>query len=336
MSGTNVWRAKRLLYLLAFVFATLLLSACGSARFSSTFAEDGTASHSLEVAFQRASIIQRDQTTLLQEIDDAVLRAEAAGLTIRRINTNDMIGVRLSSTTENAVDAGAALNNLLNTLLPDTDLGPIAPFQGTFERESEAVGGNEFQLRMVVDGDLLLRTVQAQAPGNRQLGTPEGVREVVAIDYTATLPGQVKKTTGATIDRNTVRWGIPLDGVTTIEATSTIGKETPWFWLLMTIAAAATLTLVTAVIVTSVMLSLRRKGSARLRIAPATVNGGADQIAGPKRAPATVGEVGDALRHLIRRMVSARPGAHPPDASNVSDGPKTEQETADGVHTERD
>lgn len=279
-------------------------------------------------------MIERDLPILLQEIEDAVDRADAAGLTVDRIDTTDMLGIRLSNTTDNAVDTGAALNTLLNTLLPDTDLGPIAPFQGTFQRETEAVGENEFELQLTVDGDLLLQTVQAQAPGNRQLSTPDGAREVIAIDYTATLPGEVKETNGATIDNNTVRWGIPLGGITTIDATSTIGKETPWFWLLVTLSLAAGLTVVIAVFATTTLINRRHRGMTRLRIAPGLSDTSDQQIMSASKPPTSVGDVVDALARLVRRMFAGRrtsQAAAPPNTIA-----EVEQEHVDGVHAKRD
>jgi hypothetical protein len=321
---------------------SIALAGCGTARFSSTFEEDGTATHTLEIAFQRSGMTEQDERTLLLALADVEARADDAGLEWSRIDTGELLGVRLSNETENAFDAGAALNTLLNALLPNTDLGPIAPFQGTFSQQIEAIGGNEYDLQMTVDGDLLLSTIQTLAPGNRQLGTAEGVREVISIDYTATLPGDIKQTNGMILDNNTVRWGVPLQGVNPVEVTSTVGKDTSWFWLIVAVSAAAGLTILTAAIVTTFLLSRRRQGNARLRIAAAAAGSQeVHPVVSATRPPSSIGEVGHALIQLLRRLFLIRPHLttqHSTTAAEPGDVKTAEPETerVDGVHAERD
>jgi hypothetical protein len=289
----------------ATVACVLLFAGCASVRFGSTFNEDGTASHTLEVTVPRASLNEQDVARVERQIADAEMNARAGGLTTARIDNPESIGIRVINTTQDATDAGLALNSIFNTLVTDTSSGPVAPFQGTFGRVSGAVGGNSFALEMMVDGDLLYSAAANVAPGHPQFSTPEGVREVVQIEYHVTMPGEITSTNGGRRGEGGVIWTIPLEGPTELEARSTVGKDTPWFWTILAIASALGLVAVTAALVWTILLNRRRAGRMRL---PMALNVGTHSTAETAteltKAPDSLPEVRASLTTLIRRVLS--------------------------------
>lgn len=304
----------------AAVAGVVLFAGCASVRFGSTFDEDGTASHTLEVTVPRSSMNEQDLARVERQIADAEMNARSGGLTTARIDNPDSIGIRVINTTQDATDAGLALNSIFNTLVTDTSSGPLAPFQGTFNQVSEAVGGNSFALDLTVDGDLLYAAAANVAPGDPQFSTPEGVREVVQIEYRVTMPGEITSTNGGRRGEGSVVWTIPLEGPTQLEARSTVGKDTPWLWTMLAIAGALALVAVTAGMVWSILLHRRRAGLMRLpmalQVSSETVPEAAHE---PFGAPDTLPEVGASLSRLIRRVLSGeRLDARPPRSSRHS------------------
>lgn len=290
---------------LSFLACVLLFGGCASVRFGSTFSEEGTASHTLEVTVPRASMNEQDIARVERQIADAEMNARSGGLTTARIDNPDSIGIRVINTTQDATDVGLALNSIFNTLVIDTNRGPVAPFQGTFERVSEAVGGTSFELNLTVDGDLLYAAAANVAPGHPQFSTPEGVREVVQIEYRVTMPGEITSTNGGRRGDGSAFWIIPLEGPTQLEARSTVGKDTPWIWTILVIVVALALVAATTAIVWKSMLHRRRAGRMRL---PLTLRVKSDAApaaaAGQVRPPDTLPEVRASLSRLIRRVLS--------------------------------
>ena len=298
----------------------LLFAGCASVRFGSTFSVDGTASHMLEVTVPRASMNEQDLARVERQIADAEMNARAGGLTTVRIDNPESVGLRVINTTQDAADVGLALNSIFNTLVADTTSGPVAPFQGTFGRVSEAVGGNSFALDLTVDGDLLYAAAANVAPGHPQFSTPEGVREVVQIEYRVTMPGEITSTNGGRRGEGSVVWTIPLEGPTQLEARSTVGNDTPWLWTILAIVGALALVAVTAGIVWTILLHRRRAGRMRL---PMTLQTGSENTssaaAEPFQAPDTLPEVRASLIRLIRRVLSGeRLDARTPRSSRRS------------------
>ena len=289
----------------AAVVCVLLFAGCASVRFGSTFNEDGTATHTLEVTVPRASMNEQDVARVERQIADVELNARSGGLATARIDNPDSIGIRVINTTQDATDAGLALNSIFNTLVVDPTRGPVAPFQGTFGQVSGAVGGNSFELSLTVDGDLLYEAAANVAPGHPQFSTPEGVREIVQIEYRVTMPGEITSTNGGLAGEGSAFWIIPLEGPTQLEARSTVGKDTPWGWTILAIAGALAMVAVTAGLVWTILLNRRRAGRMRiplaLHVGPDSAKEEATEPAGP---PDSLSEVRDSLGQLIRRVLS--------------------------------
>lgn len=281
------------------VIGVTLLAGCASVRFGSTFTETGTATHTLEITLPRASMTELDLARVERQIADAEMNARAGGLTTARIDNPETIGIRVINTTQDATDAGLALNSIFNTLVTNEETGPVAPFQGTFDRVSEAVGGNSFKLSMTVDGDLLYSAVAKYAPGHPQFSTPEGVRELVSIEYLVTMPGEVTDTNGGRRGEGGVLWTIPLQGPTELEARSTVGKDTPWVWTILAIIAALALVGFTATVILKLLLIRHRAGRTGRRITFDRPE--SDSAHAPP--PDTLPEIRATLRELVRKAL---------------------------------
>ncbi len=290
---------------IAVVACVLLFAGCASVRFGSMFNEDGTATHTLEVTVPLASMTEQDIARVERQIADAEMNARSGGLTTVRIDNPESIGIRVINTTQDATDAGLALNSIFNTLVVDTTHGPVAPFQGTFQQVSEAVGGNSFELNLTVDGELLYKAAANVAPGHPQFSSPEGVREVVQIEYRVTMPGQITSTNGGRRGEGSAVWNIPLVGPTQLEARSTVGNDTPWFWTILTIVAALALVTVTACLVWTILLHRRRTGRMRIALTPRQASDtNPEALLERVSPPDTLSDVRESLSNLIRRVLS--------------------------------
>jgi hypothetical protein len=276
-----------------------IFTGCATVRFGSTFTETGKATHTLELTIPRSSMTEQDLARVERQLADAEKNARAGGLTTARIDNPELIGIRVINTTQDATDAGLALNSIFNTLIVDETTGPVAPFQGTFQRVSEPVGGNVFELKMTVDGDILYSAAAKIAPGHPQFSTPEGVREVVSIEYVVTMPGQIVETNGGRHGEGSVVWTIPLQGPTQLEARSTVGKDTPWLWTILAIVASLAVVAVTTALIWKLLIVRYRSGRFRRR---PVLDPAADARA-PTTPPHTLPEIRTALAGLVRKAL---------------------------------
>lgn len=289
---------------LSTIAGVVLFVGCASVRFGSAFTEDGSATHTLEVAVPRSSMTAQDLARVERQIADAEINARSGGLTTARIDNPETIGIRVINTTQDATNAGLALNSIFNTLVIDQTTGPVAPFQGTFERVSEAVGGNSFELDLTVDGDLLYSAATKFAPGHPQFSTAAGVREVVQIEYLVAMPGEITETNGGRQGDGTVIWTIPLEGPTRLEARSTVGKDTPWLWTILVIAAAFTIVGVTAALIWKLLIARHRAGRPGRRLALDARSLDATSTSNaPAMPPDSLPEIGASLSRLLRRAL---------------------------------
>ncbi len=234
-------RKPRVLTLLLGCCLALLLSACSSLTFQSTFDKEGTARHQATFVFDRANLLPQDISRIERGLNGAITRATNDGFDVQRISTSSEIGLRVTGSSMDALDTGAALNILFNTLLPTSDDAPVAPFSGTFSRESGAVGGSRFELSLNADGDVLAEAIRGISPLSPQLQSAESMAGVISIRVIAILPGTVRSTNGQAAG-NRVTWLLPLRGSSELSAVSTIGQSTPWPAVIGVVVLAAMLT----------------------------------------------------------------------------------------------
>jgi hypothetical protein len=303
---TRLLRAATLCLLLGAV-----LSGCATVTATSTFEINGDATHSLALVIPIDSITEADMPRFRRALDDAEERASEDGLDVQHVETPTQLGVHISSSTREASNAPAALNSLVNSLLGTPDTGPIVLFQGTYERTNPAVGGNEFSLSMTVDGDAIRAAFDQVLPAASLQLAPQ---ETVSISYSATMPGKIRDTNGERINESTVRWAIPLQGATTMEATSSVGKNTPWAWLVLTVIAAIGGVAIITLIATRLLIERRR---ALRELAPR--NG----MLAPINLRASIGRA-------VNRAIYGR------GAVRVSPTLPEDQEIPDGTDAERD
>lgn len=305
------------------MFAALLLTSCSTVTFGSRFNEDGSASHQLTVVIQRSSILAGDLSRVERELATAEQLAREDGFAVDRLDDPTRLGLRVTSTTRDSVGSGPALNNLFNSILSGADDTPVAPFQGTFERESGAVGGTSYDLDLTVDGEVLYRAVREIASGNRELGSPETVSEVVTFQYVVTMPGEVTETDGLRAGDAQVHWEIPVAGITEINARSTVGKRSPWLWIVVTILLSL---LVFASLGYGMSKLLLRR---HLRASSAGIGSHPGHLS-HWTPPATLSDVGSRLRLVTTRIAAGFPlhGSH-----RVQ---QQDEDGRDGADTERD
>jgi hypothetical protein len=305
-------RVCRLLGLVLLILLIgVLLAGCTTVTATSTFEVNGDATHSLALVIPRDAVPPVDMPRLQQALDDAQQRAVEDGLTFQRVDTPTQLGINMSSSTKDAVDTAAALNSLVNSLLGSPDTGPIALFQGTYERTNPAVGGNEFDLKLTIRGEAIHSAFERVLPAASLDRDPENI---VSISYTATMPGKIRATNGEKLNDSTVRWTIPLYGDTTMEATSTVGKDTPWALLVLTVIGAVAIVSIVTLVVTRLLIARRR---AQREMA----------LQSTRFAPV---DLWPAIGRAVRRAIYG-PGMSrraPPAAEN--------QEMLDGTDTKRD
>lgn len=304
----------------------LLLGGCSTVSFGSIFHTDGTATHSVTIMFLRGGLVDSDARRLERQFNAILERASADGYTAERLNTMTQTGVRVSTTTREVIDTGAALNSLYNSLTHGSS-GPIAPFVGGFDREGTAVGGGQFSFRLHVDGDLLFRSIQEVSPGHRQLSSRAGVNEIVTFAYSVTMPGQVRDTNGELSGRNIVRWEIPLEGVTLMTVESNLNEDSPWLLIGLTIIAALIVVIAVAAVVAWVLIYHRNRWGSPV-LAPAS---GAAMTMSDEAEPdssVTVQHVGSSLARVVDRVISG------PETD--TSGNEVTSEGTDGAHPQRD
>lgn len=324
-------RARRRSIASLLVFSSVLLSACTNASIGSTFSAAGTATHEVRVAVDRASIAS-DQADAVNEVLVLVeTRARAAGLDIRRISSNVEVGLLVSSSTDDATDAGAALNTLINSLSPADTSAPVAPFIGTFGQDSPALGGNEYQLSLAVDGLLLQDAFDAFAKDLLPDTLPDGTAVEFDVTYQATMPGEIKETNGESIDSNTARWVLPLDAVTQVNAVSSVGQNTPWLSVVGTTLGIGGLIGLVALLVFRVLV---RRHAASVAIGSGSPESRPRNTLHPRPA------IKDALAAAVTRALRGG-GAIDRDLTQtgrvIATGPKGEEvEEPDGTHAQRD
>jgi len=235
-----VWRScdtsrRHLVAALLFVIAAGLLSACVDVEVSSEYRLDGTASHAIEIQIEHIPADRSEAEDLDSILTELEQRSANAGLEFERTEQAGLTSVRISGTTSEGQEAGAALNSLINATGINVAPGITAPFRGTFRRETGAIGGSSYMLDLSVDGELLFESVVFE-----RLSVPvEERREVVSLVYVATFPGDVTRTTGELVGDRTVRWTVPFQGVTDLHATArTGGAGSAAMFIIVGVAAA--------------------------------------------------------------------------------------------------
>jgi hypothetical protein len=291
---------------------------CGESEWPT---EDGTATHTLTILFQRAGIGDVDARRLERQIEAAEERALANGYTARRIETSTTTGLRVSGTTRDVLDTGSALNGIYNSVVRDAT-GPIAPFSGSFDRESSAIGGTEFVLDLTVDTDLLFRSVQEMGPGNRQLATREGVEEVVTFSYTASMPGQLRTTDGAIVGEGVTRWTIPLDSTATMRASSNVGRDSPWALIALVTVGALLIVAAVSSAIAWLLLRRHRRGRSTIPLVAPITAAGTEITATSSPQPVTVQDVGSSI---VRAMEQVITGTDANEAMMDTDSPAEDE-----------
>ena len=312
------------------VFSVVLLSACTNASIGSTFSAAGNATHEVRVAVDRASIAS-DQASAVNDVLLLVeTRARAAGLDTRRISSTVEVGLLVSSSTDDATDAGAALNTLINSLLSGTTSVPVAPFIGTFGQDSPALGGNEYQLTLVVDGALLRAAIDALANELLADTLPEDATTSFEVTYQATMPGEIKETDGESIDSNTARWVLPLNAVTQVNAVSSVGQSTPWLSIAgTTLGIAGLIGLVTFL----VFRVLSRRHATSVAVGPGRPAGPRDAL---HHRPPMRDALAAAVARALRGGAAVEQDSTHPGRVTVSGPNGAEVKERDGTHAQRD
>lgn len=279
----------------------LLVGGCARAQFGSNFAEDGTATHSVMIVFDRGSMDAEVTGWVETRLTETEEQARADGFTVERIDTDREVGVRISNATLNGADAGAALNALINSIALDQTPGPVAPFQGSFSTEAGAVGGAVFQLDMTVDGAELMTVAAALLPPGERLPEGDELSSALRMSYVVVMPGRVRDSNGQLVRESTVRWDLPHDSQLAMRAESKLGNEGSTTWFLL--AAIGSVAGVIAIAGGIGFLLLRRRGSHlasnRPPIGDASVR--SEPVPGP---PETLAEAGSTLARAVGRVVS--------------------------------
>jgi hypothetical protein len=282
----------------------LLLSGCARLEIGSEFREDGSATHSIMVVFERGALDDAALTRVQQQIDVAERQARDNGYATERINTTSDLGLRVTSVTKDGADPTAALNSLFNSLNDNLDSGPFAPFTGVFERQSGAVGGNAWALNLTVDADLLYRGLMAALGANASGLTTDDLRQNLTLSYVATLPGEVKDTNGERIGDSTVRWDLPSSGSANLTAESKVTRKGSTAWFIVAAIGSFFAVALLGGLVGFLLLRRRRGGHTRLPINLPQSDGAPNPTYVNAEEPTSMADVGATLARVVERVVS--------------------------------
>lgn len=220
-------RCHTFVTLLSLVIVLLITSSCATVAMESDFREDGSARHTVETTIEKgaleqlASIAGADISQIFTAQDEAERRAEEAGLEYERIDTDRLIGARVSKTVDDARDIGATFNQLISQATAGVGGDGAERLQavdgavtGTYTQD-----GDRASIDMMVDSDRILGVLGGLAGGDGSLPISiDQLSSFVDITYTASLPGEIVETNGGQVDDNTALWDIPLTGQTRIIA----------------------------------------------------------------------------------------------------------------------
>lgn len=205
--------------ILSLLILTLLFSACVDVEIGSEYLLDGSATHSIQIAISPEPDDQVSRLEITSFLDGLERQATNAGLEFMRSQEQGVTTVRITGTTSDGQDAGASINGLINATGLNATPGVTAPFRGTFTRETGAVGGTDYILDLTVDGRLLVDSLPVSITDEQEAA----LRDALTIRYVATLPGDITETTGESVNDSTVRWEIPPNAETQLQATSRTG-----------------------------------------------------------------------------------------------------------------
>lgn len=232
-------RAGRVVLGCAFIL--LLISGCGSAEFASEFHADGSARHTLEISIPTNELSEADAARISSFFTQIDQQSADNGLDVVRFQNGPLLVFRVSRDVEHAEDVGAALNGLLNASGLNSSPGITAPFSGTFRQESQAVGGRIYELNLTANGDELFEAITQETGVTGEPNWPPDLRQSFQVQYVATMPGRVTDTNGRETDGGELVWNMPLSGVTTMTARSTLssGGAATTFVVIAVVAGAA-------------------------------------------------------------------------------------------------
>jgi hypothetical protein len=216
------WRASRAVVGCAFILMTL--TGCGSAEFASEFHADGSARHTLEISIPTSELSEADAARISSFFTKIDQQSADNGLDVVRFQSGPLLVFRVSREVENAEDVGAALNGLLNASGLNSSPGITAPFSGVFRQESRPVGGRAYELNLTANGDELFEAITQETGATADPSWPADLRESFRVQYVATMPGRVTETNGMEADDGELIWDMPLTGVTTMTARSTLSS----------------------------------------------------------------------------------------------------------------
>lgn len=236
-------RRRRGASLLLLLLLSLLISACVDVELASEYRIDGSASHSIQIQVDFVPSDREDVEDMEAILGDLRERSENSGLDFERTDETGRVTVRITGTTSEGQEAGAALNSMINATGISAAPGVAAPFRGTFHRETGAIGGSSYILDLSVDGEMLFESVVLE----RMSETTLDRQESVTMRYVASFPGDVTSTTGTQLDDQTVQWEIPFTGVTELGATARTGG--PGSAALFVVAGVAVAIIILAVAV---------------------------------------------------------------------------------------
>ncbi|CAN5828143.1 hypothetical protein BH20CHL1_BH20CHL1_01150 [soil metagenome] len=201
------------------LIVAVLFSACVDVEIGSEYRLDGSATHSIQIVISQDPDERVTPGQIAGFLSDLEQQALDAGLEFTRNEGRGATTVRITGTTSDGQDAGASINGLINATGLNTSPGVTAPFRGTFTRGTGAVGGTAYILDLSVDGQLLFASLASAVTDDQEAA----LRETLTMHYSATLPGDITETTGEQLNDSTVRWEIPPDTETQLQATSRTG-----------------------------------------------------------------------------------------------------------------
>ncbi len=219
-------RWKTLPGLILCLAAGLILTSCYTVDIESAFEEDGSALHTYTATIDRASLEELGELASEFDMDDfetSAAEAREQGFDAEAIDTDEHVGVRLSTTVEDNTNLGQVLNDIFTAGGEGEEA--VTAFSGTY-----TIDGRVHTLNLTVDGNMLFGE---EIPEDEGI-SPEMLNAFITMTYSVRLPGEVRvaETDGRILPDGRVQWDLPLSGSATFNAVSETESERSWLLLL--------------------------------------------------------------------------------------------------------
>lgn len=210
-------RVHRIPVLVLLLAVGLLVSSCIEVKVESDFEEDGSARHVFEFTMERQALEElgemgEEALDIQDDFSESQREAENAGYEAELIDTDELLGMRISKTVEDNSDLGQVINDLYSVGAEGE--GATTAFSGSYTSD-----GDTHTLTLTVDGTSLM----GEEVSDSEMEIPPAMMSnFLDMSYTVRMPGELveDETNGRILPDGRVTWDLPLSGTATFTAVS--------------------------------------------------------------------------------------------------------------------